>query len=143
MERTATAIWNGNLREGKGAISTESQFLKEVPYTFATRFENGKGTNPEELIAAAHAGCFTMALSAQLTIKHFNPESLRTTATVSLEKDGAGWSITKVHLEVAGRVPGVSAEDFETLAKEAKLNCPVSKLLKAEVSLTAHLEQAA
>lgn len=143
MERTATAVWNGSLREGSGSISTQSGFLKETPYSFATRFENGKGTNPEELIAAAHAGCFTMALDAQLTTMHFTPEKLRTTATVTLDKVDAGWAITKVHLDVTAQLRGISASAFEAAAIGAKENCPISKLLKAEITMTSHLEQAA
>jgi len=143
MQRTATAVWNGTLREGKGSISTQSGFLTDTPYSFATRFESAKGTNPEELIAAAHAGCFTMALDAQLTTMHFSPEKLRTTATVALDKVDNGWAITKVHLDVAAHLPGISASDFEAAALGAKENCPISKLLKAEITMTAHLEQAA
>lgn len=143
MERSASAVWTGSVREGKGAISTESGVLSDAPYSFVTRFESGKGTNPEELIAAAHAGCFTMALSAQLSTMKMAPDSLRTTATVSLEKLEAGWTISKIHLDVAGRVPGISAEAFQAAADGAKLNCPVSRLLKADITMTAHLEQAA
>src|ERR1700691_1043355 len=143
MERAATAVWNGALRDGKGAISTQSGVLSEAPYSFVTRFENGKGTNPEELIAAAHAGCFTMALAAQLGTIKGTPESLRTSATVTLEKLDAGWTISKIHLEVAGRIPGMSAEAFQSAAESAKQNCPVSRLFKAEISMTAKLEQAA
>lgn len=143
MERSASAVWNGTLRDGKGAISTQSGALSETHYSFVTRFENGKGTNPEELIAAAHAGCFTMALAAQLGTMQFTPETLRTTATVTLEKLEAGWTISKVHLDVIGRLHGVSAAAFETAAAAAKQNCPVSRLLKAEITMAAHLEQAA
>lgn len=143
MQRTASAVWTGALKEGKGTISTQSGILSDTPYSFATRFENGKGTNPEELIAAAHAGCFTMALSAQLGTMNFTPQSLRTKATLSLEKLDAGWTITKVHLDVAARVPGISAASFQSAAESAKSNCPVSKLLKAEITMTASLEQAA
>lgn len=143
MERSASAVWTGSVREGKGAISTESGVLSDAPYSFVTRFESGKGTNPEELIAAAHAGCFTMALSAQLSTMKMAPDSLRTTATVSLEKLEAGWTISKIHLDVAGRVPGISAEAFQAAADGAKLNCPVSRLLKADITMTARLEQAA
>ncbi len=143
MERTASAVWTGALKDGKGTISAQSGILSDTPYSFATRFENSKGTNPEELIAAAHAGCFTMALSAQLGTMNFTPQSLRTKATLSLEKLDAGWTISKVHLEVAGRVPGISAAAFQSAAEGAKTNCPVSRLLKAEVTMTANLEQAA
>ena len=143
MERTATAVWKGALKDGSGAISTQSGVLSNSPYSFITRFENGKGTNPEELIAAAHAGCFAMALSAQLGTMNFTPQSLRATATVTLEKLDAGWTISKVHLDVAARVSGISPSAFESAAASAKANCPVSRLLKAEMTLTANLEQAA
>ena len=143
MERTASAVWNGSLKEGKGTITTQSGMLSDAPYSFVTRFENGKGTNPEELIAAAHAGCFTMALSAQLGTMNFTPQNLRTSAKVTLEKLDAGWAISKIHLDVSGRVPGISASAFESAAASAKANCPVSRLLKAEITMDAHLEQAA
>jgi osmotically inducible protein OsmC len=142
MERTASAVWTGALRDGKGAISTQSGALHETPYSFVTRFENGKGTNPEELIAAAHAGCFTMALAAQLGTMQFTPEELRTIATLTLEKLEAGWTISKIHLDVTARLRGISSAAFEAAAVGAKENCPVSRLLKAEISMTAHLEQA-
>jgi lipoyl-dependent peroxiredoxin len=143
MERTASAVWNGSLKEGKGTITTQSGVLSDAPYSFVTRFENGKGTNPEELIAAAHAGCFTMALSAQLGTMNFTPQSLRTSAKLTLEKLDAAWTISKIHLDVSARVPGISASAFESAAASAKANCPVSRLLKAEITMDAHLEQAA
>ncbi len=143
MIRKASAVWKGSLKEGKGTISSDSGVLSNTPYSFSTRFENAKGTNPEELIAAAHAGCFTMALSAQLGTMNLTPHSLRTTATVSLEKLADGWTISKVHLDVAARVPGISSAAFESAAAAAKANCPVSRLLKAEITMTANLEQAA
>ncbi len=143
MERTALAVWNGSLKEGKGTITTQSGVLSDSPYSFVTRFENGKGTNPEELIAAAHAGCFTMALSAQLGTMNFTPQTLRTSAKLTLEKLDAGWTISKIHLDVSARVPGISASAFESAAASAKANCPVSRLLKAEITMDAHLEQAA
>jgi len=143
MERTASAVWNGSLKEGKGTITTQSGVLSDAPYSFVTRFENGKGTNPEELIAAAHAGCFTMALSAQLGTMNFTPQSLRTSAKLTLEKLDAGWTISKIHLDVSARVPGISASAFESAAASAKANCPVSRLLKTEITMDAHLEQAA
>jgi len=143
MERTASALWNGSLKEGKGTITTQSGVLSDAPYSFVTRFENGKGTNPEELIAAAHAGCFTMALSAQLGTMNFTPQTLRTSAKLTLEKLDAGWTISKIHLDVSARVPGISASAFESAAASAKANCPVSRLLKAEITMDAHLEQAA
>ncbi len=143
MERTASAVWNGSLKEGKGTITTQSGVLSDSPYSFVTRFENGKGTNPEELIAAAHAGCFTMALSAQLGTMNFTPQTLRTSAKLTLEKLDASWTISKIHLDVSARVPGLSASAFESAAASAKANCPVSRLLKAEITMDAHLEQAA
>ena len=143
MERTASAVWNGSLKEGKGTITTQSGVLSDAPYSFVTRFENGKGTNPEELIAAAHAGCFTMALSAQLGTMNFTPQTLRTSAKLTLEKLDAGWTISKIHLDVSARVPGISASAFESAAASAKANCPVSRLLKAEITMDANLEQAA
>jgi len=143
MQRTASAVWSGALKDGKGTISAQSGVLSDTQYSFTTRFESGKGTNPEGLIAAAHAGCFTMALSAQLGTMNFTPTSLRTTATLTFEKLEAGWTISKIHLDVAGRVPGISAEAFQSAAKSAETNCPVSRVLKAEISMTASLEQAA
>jgi lipoyl-dependent peroxiredoxin len=143
MERKASAVWNGSLKEGKGTITTQSGVLSDAPYSFVTRFENGNGTNPEELIAAAHAGCFTMALSAQLGTMNFTPQTLRTSAKLTLEKLDAGWTISKIHLDVSARVPGISASAFESAAASAKANCPVSRLLKAEITMDAHLEQAA
>src|ERR1700683_1642741 len=116
MCRKASAVWNGSLKKGKGNISTESGVLSKAQYSFSTRFENGRGTNPEELIAAAHAGCFTMALSAQLGNAGITPESLETTASVTMEKLDAGWTITKVHLDVAARIPGSDKAAFEKAA---------------------------
>jgi osmotically inducible protein OsmC len=143
VQRTATAVWNGALKDGKGSISTQSGTLADAPYSFVTRFENQKGTNPEELIAAAHAGCFTMALSAQLGTMNFTPQSLRTTAAVTLEKLDAGWTISRIHLDVAANVPGISASAFDSAAASAKANCPVSRLLKAEITMEARLEPTA
>ncbi|HLV95108.1 MAG TPA: OsmC family protein [Candidatus Acidoferrales bacterium] len=143
MQRAASAVWSGALKDGKGSISSQSGVLSDTPYSFTTRFEGAKGTNPEELIAAAHAGCFTMALSAQLGTMNFTPQSLRTTATLSFEKLDAGWTISKIHLDVAGRVPGISADAFQNAAQSAKANCPVSRVLKAEITMSASLEQAA
>jgi lipoyl-dependent peroxiredoxin len=143
MQRIATAVWNGTLKEGNGAISTASGVLDNTPYSFTTRFENGRGTNPEELIAAAHAGCFTMALSAQLSTINFTPDSIQTKAAVTLEKLEAGWTISRVHLDVAAKVPGISSGAFEAAAASAKANCPVSRLLKAEITMTASLEPGA
>jgi lipoyl-dependent peroxiredoxin len=143
VQRTASAVWNGALKDGKGSISTQSGTLSDAPYSFVTRFENQKGTNPEELIAAAHAGCFTMALSAQLGTMNFTPQSLRTTAAVTLEKLEAGWTISKIHLDVSANVPGISASAFDSAAASAKANCPVSRLLKAEITMEARLEPTA
>jgi osmotically inducible protein OsmC len=143
MQRTASAAWSGGLKDGKGSISTQSGVLSDTQYSFGTRFENGKGTNPEELIAAAHAGCFTMALSAQLGTMNFTPQSLRTTATVTLEKLEAGWTISKIHLDVKAQIAGISADAFQSAAASAKANCPVSRLFKAEITMNASLEQAA
>lgn len=140
MERKASAIWNGNLREGAGSVTTESGVLRETPYSFKTRFESGSGTNPEELIAAAHAGCFSMALSAQLMTLQLTAEKIATAATLTFEKLEAGWTITKIHLDVAARVPGASAEAFAGAAASAKANCPVSRVLKAEITMSAKLE---
>jgi osmotically inducible protein OsmC len=143
MQRTASAVWNGSLKDGKGNITTQSSVLLEAPYSFITRFENGKGTNPEELIAAAHAGCFSMALSAQLGTMNHTPQRIHTTATLTLEKLEAGWTISKIHLDVSARIPGLSAAAFESAAASAKANCPVSRVLRAEITMTASLEQAA
>ncbi|MDP9174964.1 MAG: OsmC family protein [Planctomycetota bacterium] len=141
MQRTATAVWNGGLKDGKGALTTQSGVLSTTPYSFVTRFEDKKGTNPEELIAAAHAGCFTMALSAQLGTMNFTAEKLVTTATVTLENLAGNWTISKIHLDLAAKIPGITAAAFDTAANGAKANCPVSRLLKAEITLTAKLEQ--
>jgi osmotically inducible protein OsmC len=139
MIRKASAVWNGSLKEGKGTISTDSKVLTNAQYSFSTRFENGIGTNPEELIAAAHAGCFSMALSAQLGNAGITPESIETTAAVTLEKLEAGFTVTKVHLDVTAKIPGVDAAAFETAAQNAKAGCPISRLLKAEITMTAKL----
>jgi osmotically inducible protein OsmC len=140
MKRTASAIWSGDLKNGHGALATHSGVLKDTPYSFATRFEAAQGTNPEELIAAAHAGCFTMALSASLGKAGFIPKRLATQASVTLELVSGNFTITAVHLENEAWVPGISAEQFATIAGDAKANCPVSRLLRAEISLTAKLE---
>jgi lipoyl-dependent peroxiredoxin len=139
MQRKASAAWRGGLKDGKGTLSTESGVLSQTQYSFGTRFEDGKGTNPEELIAAAHAGCFTMALSAQLGNAGLTAESLETTATVTLEKLEAGWAVTAVHLDLVGKVPGADAAAFQTAADAAKSGCPISKLLNAKITLTAKL----
>jgi len=139
MERKASAVWNGGLKDGKGTISSTSGVLSNTPYSFTTRFEGTPGTNPEELIAAAHAACFSMALSAQLGGANLKPESIKTTATLTMEKLDAGWTITKVHLDVVAKVPGASAEAFNKAAGDAKAGCPVSKVLKADISMDAKL----
>jgi lipoyl-dependent peroxiredoxin len=140
MKRTASAAWTGGLKDGKGSISTQSGILKDTQYGFSGRFENGPGTNPEELIAAAHAGCFTMALSAQLDEAGMTAESLRTNAVVTLDKSEEGFSITAVHLDLVAKIPGADQKAFEELANKAKQGCPVSKLLKAELTLNTKLE---
>ncbi len=141
MERTASAVWHGGLKDGKGSISSQSGVLKDTQYSFSTRFENGVGTNPEELIAAAHAGCFTMALSAQLSGANLKPESLETTASVKLEKKDDGFAITAIHLTTIAKVPGADQAAFGTAAQNAKNGCPISKLFKgnAEITLDAKL----
>jgi len=140
MKRKASAFWNGGLKDGKGTISTDSGVLSNAQYSFSTRFEEGKGTNPEELIAAAHAGCFSMALSGQLGNAGLTAESIKTTATVTLEKTDAGFTITKVHLDVTAKIPGAEQQAFETAANNAKAGCPISRLLKAEITMVASLE---
>jgi len=140
MKRKASAAWQGGLKDGKGTISTDSGVLDNSQYSFSTRFEEGKGTNPEELIAAAHAGCFTMALSGQLGNAGLTAERINTTAAVTLEKTDAGFTITKIHLDVSAKVPSATEEQFQTAAGNAKAGCPVSRLLKAEITMTATLE---
>ena len=139
MERKAGAVWKGGLKDGKGIVTTASGVLKATPYSFSTRFENGQGTNPEELIAAAHAGCFSMALSAQLGSAGIAPESISTEATLTLEKQEGGFAITKIHLEVAAKIPGGDKAAFDKAAQNAKSGCPVSKVLKAEITMQAKL----
>src|ERR1700727_1072173 len=131
MQRKARAVWQGDLKDGKGTISTDSGTLKDTQYSFTTRFENGVGTNPEELIAAAHAGCFSMALSAQLGNAGLTPESIETTAALTLEKTDAGFTITKIHLDLVANVPGATQAAFDKAAQDAKAGCPVSRVLKA------------
>jgi osmotically inducible protein OsmC len=141
LERTGKAEWKGGLKDGKGSVSTESGVLNHTQYSFATRFENGPGTNPEELIATAHAGCFTMAFSAQLEQAGLKAESIKTTASVTLEKSADGFSIPSIHLQMTARIPNASADDFEKAAKAAKENCPVSKLMKATITMDAKLDK--
>jgi osmotically inducible protein OsmC len=140
MKRKASAVWKGGLKDGKGTISTESGVLSDTQYGFKSRFENGPGTNPEELIAAAHAGCFSMALSSQLGEAKLVAESIRTTASVSLDMIGGKFSITAVHLDLVAKIPGASKEAFETAANNAKAGCPVSRVLSAKITLDARLQ---
>jgi osmotically inducible protein OsmC len=140
MKRKGSAHWEGGIRDGRGTVSTESGVLAQAQYSFSTRFEDGKGTNPEELIAAAHAGCFSMALSKQLEDAGMKAESIDTTAAVTLEKTDAGFTITKVHLDVTARIPGGDQSAFETATNNAKAGCPVSRLLNAEITMDAKLE---
>ncbi len=139
MKKTGSAAWQGGIRDGKGSISTESGALKAYPYGFASRFEGKPGTNPEELIGAAHAGCFTMALSLILGEAKLTAEQMDTTAEVTLDKEGDGFAITKVHLTLRAKVPGADQATFLELANKAKQGCPVSKVLKAEITLDAAL----
>ena len=137
MIRTATAHWEGNLKEGKGALSTQSGILENVNYSFKTRFESGeKGTNPEELLAAAHAGCFTMAVSSMLSTKGVTAKRLHTEATVNME----GLTITGIHLNITGSVPGITAEEFATVTKDAEQNCVISKAIKVPITSEVHFE---
>ena len=140
MKRNASAVWTGGLKEGRGIISSDSGVLSDTQYSFSTRFENGKGTNPEELIAAAHAGCFSMALSAQLGTMGLTPDRIATTASVSLDKVGEGFAMTAVHLTCKAKVPGADAPQVQTAANNAKAGCPVSKVLNATITLEATLE---
>jgi len=139
MSTFGTAVWHGGLKDGKGALSTKSGALKDYPYGFASRFEGKPGSNPEELIGAAHAGCFTMALSLILGEAGLTADTMNTQADVTLEKLSDGFAITKVHLTLRAKIPGVDAAKFQELAAKAKAGCPVSKLLKAEISLDAAL----
>jgi len=140
MKRTATAAWSGGLKDGTGTVSLQSGVLSNTRYGFQSRFEEGPGTNPEELIAAAHAGCFTMALSAQLEEAGLKAESLKTDAVVTLEKVASGFEITKIHLDLVAKVPGAAQDVFDKAVNNAKTGCPVSKLFKAEISLASKLE---
>jgi lipoyl-dependent peroxiredoxin len=140
MKRKASAVWSGGLKDGKGTISSDSGVLQDTQYSFGTRFENGVGTNPEELIAAAHAACFSMAFSAELGGADLTPESINTTATVHLEQVDGGWAVTASHLDVTAKIPGADQAAFEKAANSAKAGCPISKLLNAEITLDAKLE---
>ena len=139
MERTASAVWEGRLEDGRGTMETSSGILEDSPYSFGTRFEEETGTNPEELIGAAHAGCFSMALSMILGEAGFEPRRINTRATVTLEEVDDGFAITKVHLETRAEVPDASGEDFAEAAHAAKEGCPVSKLLDCEITMDATL----
>lgn len=139
MKRIASAAWNGDLKSGQGTLTAPGGVLNNTPYSFTARFEHSPGTNPEELIAAAHAGCFTMALSAFLGKAGFPPQELSTKATLSLDQVEGDWTITAIHLDLTGRVPGIDAAKFEEIAREAEAHCPVSRVLKAAITLTAKL----
>lgn len=139
MERKASAVWNGGLREGTGTMSADSGVLKDTKYSFSTRFGNETGTNPEELIGAAHAGCFSMAFSGQLEKAGFKPERISTHATVTLEKLEVGFTVTAIHLSVTAKVPGADQNAFETAANNAKTGCPVSRLLNTKITMDAKL----
>lgn len=141
MKRKASAVWMGGLKDGKGTISTDSGVLSETQYSFSTRFEEGIGTNPEELVGAAHAGCFSMALSAQLGEAGLTPDRISTKAAVKLEKTDAGFTVTEVHLDVTARVPGANKQAFESIANAAKAGCPISRLLNAKITMDAVLEE--
>jgi osmotically inducible protein OsmC len=140
MKRKASAVWQGGLKNGKGTLTTDSGILSGTQYSFSTRFEEGKGTNPEELIAAAHAGCFSMALSAELEKNGITAEQIDTTATVTLEQATEGFAITDVHLDVRAKVPGADEAAFQNAASVAKSGCPVSKVLNANITMNARLE---
>ena len=140
MQRNASAHWTGGLKDGKGTLTAPGGVLKDTPYSFHTRFESQPGTNPEELIAAAHAGCFTMALSAQLGNTGMTAQALDTTATVTLDKTDAGFTITAVHLQVKARIPGADKSKFDEAAANAKQGCPISRLLNAKITMDAQLE---
>jgi osmotically inducible protein OsmC len=140
MQRSAEAQWCGDLKSGAGTISTASGTLSQTPYSFHSRFEQGKGTNPEELLAAAHAGCFTMAVSAQLAQAGLKADSLNTTCKITLDKTDGGFGITESHLELKARIPGATKEAFEKATEAAKSGCPVSKLYNTKITLDARLE---
>ena len=140
MNRKASAVWQGGLKDGRGTVSTESGVLSDAAYSFRTRFENEKGTNPEELVGAAHAGCFSMALSAQLGEAGLKPERIETIATVTLEKVADGFAVTAVHLDVSATVPDADEAKFQAAANKAKEGCPISKLLNAKITMQARLK---
>jgi osmotically inducible protein OsmC len=140
MKRKASAVWRGGLKDGKGSIATESGVLRDTQYSFSTRFEHGVGTNPEELIAAAHSGCFAMAFSAELGKVGIIPDAISATATVTLDKTDAGWTVTASHLDVTAKVPGADKAQVLGIANVAKLGCPISRLLRANVTMDARVE---
>ena len=140
MQRTASAVWKGGLKDGKGAVSGPSGALNNTPYSFSTRFENQPGTNPEELVAAAHAGCFSMALSGQLAAAGMTAESINTKATLTMEKLEAGWTVTAIHLDVTAKIPGGDRVKFDQAADNAKAGCPISRLLNTKITMDAKLE---
>jgi len=139
VKRKGSAVWSGGLKDGKGTVSSESGALSNIPYSFSARFESGVGTNPEELVAAAHAGCFSMALSNILGEANLKANRIETTATATLEKTAAGFTVTGVHLEVAAQVPNADQATLERLAGQAKTGCPISRLLNANVTMEARL----
>jgi osmotically inducible protein OsmC len=139
MQRTASARWNGGLKDGRGVLSTASGVLSNTPYSFSMRFENAKGTNPEELVAAAHAGCFSMALSAELGKLGLTPESIETKATLNFEKTDAGFTVTSIHLDVGAKVPKADKSTLEKAADAAKKGCPISRLLNTQITMSARL----
>lgn len=139
MIKNASAVWKGSFKEGSGTVSTETGVLNEAPYGFKSRFENGKGTNPEELIGAAHAGCFSMALSLKLSETGLTAEKIETHVAITLEKVGDGFDIVSSHLDVVAKIPGVNQAKFNEIADMAKLGCPVSKLLNAKITMDAKL----
>lgn len=139
MKRKATAVWSGTLMDGKGTLSTQSRILASTPYSFRTRFEEEPGTNPEELIGTAHAGCYSMALSMILGLAGMTPEKIETEATITMEKDGEGFSVTASHLDVTATIPGADEATFLEAAEKAKASCPISKLMNAQITITARL----
>ncbi len=140
MKRNASAVWTGDLKTGKGSLTSDSGVLKETPYSFTTRFGDAKGTNPEELIAAAHAGCFSMATAASLGKAGFTPDKLTTTAALTLEQVNGNWTITTIQLQMTAKIPNITAEKFAEISADAKANCPVSRVLNANITLDAKLE---
>ena len=139
LKREASAVWTGGLKDGGGRLTSPTGVLKDTPYSFTTRFEQEPGTNPEELVAAAHAGCFSMALSGALGEGGLKPERIETRATVTMEKLEAGWTLTKIHLDLTAKVPGADAAALQTAADKAKAGCPISRVLRSEITLTARL----